>query len=713
MLFSADWLARYVELPESIDELAELLTRSGMVVDDMRRHGNDTVFDLDIPSNRVDAMNHLGVAREIATARRVALRPPMAGCAPRAGESASTVPESDPPASELTSIIAECDPPASDLTSVTIEDFDGCPRYAARLVRGIKVAPSPPWLAALIEAIGLRPLNNVADITNFVLWELGHPLHAFDFDKLGEHRIVVRRGRDGETLVTLDDVERKLVSTDVIIADAGNPVALAGIMGGADSAITDASTNVLLEGAWFDPAAVRATGQRLNLHTDASHRFERSPARDGMLAALDRAAALVVELAGGELARGTIDVVGTLPEPVSVDLRPTRLYGLLGIEVTPEDIEDILSRLGFTVQRNESGYAVGVPSFRPDVTREEDLIEEVGRHIGYDRLPATLPVIRSAEEPGTLEVLGEQRLKRCLAAAGCHEAMSSSLSSPDEQFAFADAELVKLANPISESLGVLRAHISPGLLAAVAHNINHGQTSLRLFEVGRCFTGPLTDDGVTERWGLGIALTGARRAHHWDEDSAAVDLFDLKGIIDSTTQQMAWPAWEWTSGERRGLVPGATALLHAVDGEQPVAHGWAGKLAADAAARFGIDTDVWIAEIDIDNLLVRPHPTARYEPMSRFPGGVRDVALVLPDEVSYATIEETVRQAAENASLPLAGTSLVEIYEGDEIPADSRGMTVRFLFRAADRTLTAEEIDAGQRTLVDTLVSSCGARQRE
>jgi phenylalanyl-tRNA synthetase beta chain len=432
-----------------------------------------------------------------------------------------------------------------------------------------------------------------------------------------------------------------------------------------------------------------------------------------MLAALDRAAALVVEIAGGELAPNTLDVVGTLPDPVTTELRVERLQALLGIEVAPDDIEDILSRLGFSPTANDGSYTVAVPSFRPDVTREEDLIEEVGRHIGYDRLPATLPVIRSAEEAGTDEVLGEWRLKHRLSAAGCHEAMSSSLSSAAEQSLFvADADdLVRLGNPISETLGVLRAHIAPGLLAAVAHNVNHGQSSLRLFEVGRCFTGPLTDDGITECWGLGIVLSGERRAPHWEGAGGAADFFDLKGIIDGVTHRMAWPSWEWTAGERKGLLPGATALLQCSD-EGSTAHGWAGRLSAEAAAHFGIEVDVWVAEIDIDDLLSRPHPTARYEPASRFPGGVRDVALVLPRDVSYATVERVARRTADDDAIPLADLSLVEVYRGDEIPAESRGMTLRFLFRAADRTLTAEEIDRGQRRLVDSLIRHCDAQRR-
>ncbi len=689
MLFSANWLARYVDTPSSVEELGEVLTRCGMVVDASRSSGDDTVFDLDIPSNRVDAMNHFGVAREIATALRTSL-----------GEPDTSAPEAATP--------------IGDLTSVTIEDLEGCPRYAARLIRDVRVAPSPPWMVKLLEAIGLRPLNNVADITNFVLWELGHPLHAFDFDRLSGRRIVVRRAREGESLETLDGVERELATSDVIIADDARPVAVAGIMGGNDTAISDLSTNVLLEGAWFDPAAVRATAQRLNLHTDASHRFERTPARDGMLRALDRAATLIIELAGGELAAGTIDEKGPLPEPVATELRAARLAGILGIEVGAEDVEDILERLGFRVLAREGGFEVQVPTYRPDVTREEDLIEEVGRHVGYDRLPATLPVIPASEEAGTPEVLGEQRLKRRLSAAGCYEAMSSSLSSESEQRPFLDDtdELVRIGNPISEGFAVLRAHLIPGLLNAVAFNINHGQTDLRLFELGRRFGGPLTDDGITERWGLGIAMTGRRNRPHWSGQSSPLDFFDLKGTVEDVSRQMAWPRWHWAAGQRAGLDPAATALLHAGGDGSPAASGWAGRLDPAAAAAFGIEADVWVAELDIEELLAQPHPTARHQPISRFPGGTRDVALVLPQDVRFGDLRDTARATAADQGLPLATLTLVEVYVGEEIPPDARGLTLRFGFRADDRTLTADEIDAAQRALVGALTTAHDARQR-
>ena len=688
MYFSAHWLARYVELPDGIDELAEILTRTGMVVEEQRRHGDDTVFDLDIPTNRADAMNHIGVAREIATARRVALDLP-------------------------TDVAAESDTAAETLSSVLIEDLEGCPRYVARVVEGVDIAPSPQWLVDLIEAIGLRPLNNVADITNFVMWEYGHPLHAFDYDKLAENRIVVRRAHDGEKLVTLDDVERTLDPADVVIADAEKAVALGGVMGGAETAISDATTNVLLEGAWFDPAAVRATAQRLNLHTDASHRFERSPAHDGMLAALDRAASLVVELAGGTLATGRIDVKGELPAPTTVTLRPERLRGLLGIDVDGDDIEDILGRLGFAVRRDDAGYAVEVPAYRPDVRMEEDLIEEVGRHIGYDRLPATLPVIRAVGETATPEVLGEQRLKQALVAAGCQEAMSSSLSSAAEQSVFVadEQDLVTLQNPISEGYAVLRAHVSPGLLEAVAHNLNHGQRSLRLFEVGRCFAGPLTDDGVNERWGLGIALCGDRGRPHWAVAPRTMDFFDLKGIVEAVTERMAWPAWSWRGGERLGMDPGATAVLGCSDPDVP-ASGWAGRLDPATARAHDIDVDVWIAELDVDALLSRPHPTAHYSPASRYPGGTRDVALHFSTDASYDRVAAVARGAAKDADLPLRDVSLVEIYAGDRIPPGRRGMTLRFSFRADDRTLTAEEIDSAQHELVEAVIAGCDAERR-
>ncbi|MEE3151194.1 MAG: phenylalanine--tRNA ligase subunit beta [Acidobacteriota bacterium] len=688
MLFSSNWLARYVELPEETSHLAELLTRCGMVVEDIRSHSDGALLDLDIPSNRVDAMNHYGLAREIATARRSDLQAP-----------------------EI--LVNESDPATDQLTAIAIDDLNGCPRYTARLIRGVKVEPSPQWLANLIESIGLRPLNNVADITNFVLWELGHPLHAFDFDQLVDHQIVVRRARKSESFVALDHIEHNLTSSDLVIADGQRPVALAGVIGGAETSITNDTVNVLIEGAWFDPATVRATAHRLNLHTDASHRFERSPAHDGMLLAIDRAASLIQEIGGGALSRGTIDVVGTLPEPVNTTLRQTRLKGLLGIEVPSSEVEEILTRLGFSLAAKTGGYDVGVPSFRPDVTREEDLIEEVGRHNGYDRLPATLPVVRSIQDSGTPEIFGEQRLKQSLVAAGCREIMSSSLSSLLEQSGFVGQveDLVSINNPISEELSVLRAHLVPGLLGAVAHNLNHGQTSLRLFEVGRCFAGPLTDDGVTEYWSMAIALTGSQRRDHWKDVSTPVDFYDLKGIVEHVTKQMAWPKWQWGAGKSPGIDQSATALIrNGAGGNIPA--GWAGRISADTAQTFDIDAEVWVVELNIDKPIGLPHPTTPYRPVSRFPGGSRDVALVLPEGSNYGVVETTVRAAAAEAMLPLAGITLIEIYKGDEIPPGHRGMTLRFTFRAADRTLTSAEIEAGQKKLVDTLSKKLGARQR-
>ena len=688
MLFSSNWLARYVELPEETSHLAELLTRCGMVVEDIRSHSDGALLDLDIPSNRVDAMNHYGLAREIATARRSDLQAP-----------------------EIS--VNESGPATDQLTAIAIDDLNGCPRYTARLIRGVKVEPSPQWLANLIESIGLRPLNNVADITNFVLWELGHPLHAFDFDQLVDHQIVVRRARKSETFVALDHIEHNLTSSDLVIADGQRPVALAGVIGGAETSITNDTVNVLLEGAWFDPATVRATAHRLNLHTDASHRFERSPAHDGMLLAIDRAASLIQEIGGGALSRGTVDVVGTLPEPVNTTLRQTRLKGLLGIEVPSSEVEEILTRLGFSLAAKTGGYDVGVPSFRPDVTREEDLIEEVGRHNGYDRLPATLPVVRSIQDSGTPEIFGEQRLKQSLVAAGCREIMSSSLSSLLEQSGFVGQveDLVSINNPISEELSVLRAHLVPGLLRAVAHNLNHGQTSLRLFEVGRCFAGPLTDDGVTEYWSMAIALTGSQRRDHWKDVSTPVDFYDLKGIVEHVTKQMAWPKWQWGAGKSPGIDQSATALIrNGAGGNIPA--GWAGRISADTAQTFDIDAEVWVVELNIDKPIGLPHPTTPYRPVSRFPGGSRDVALVLPEGSNYGVVETTVRAAAAEAMLPLAGITLIEIYKGDEIPPGHRGMTLRFTFRAADRTLTSAEIEAGQKKLVDILSKKLGARQR-
>ena len=683
MLFSTAWLSRYVELPESTRTLTDLLTSCGLVVDQVDEVRNDTVLDLDVASNRVDAMNHFGVAREIATARRVPLRLPdssvdeTAGCA------------------------------AADRATIEIDDLQGCARFVARVIRNVEVGPSPAWMTELLEVIGLRPINNIVDITNFVMWELGHPLHPYDLDLLADNKIIVRRALPGEALQTLDGTSRALTADDLVIADAERAVGLAGVMGGANTEISAGSTTVLLEGAWFDPQLVRSSAQRLGMHTDASHRFERTLAIDGMVAAVDRAAALMAELAGGEICQGRLDEKAEIPEPASLTLRSARVEKLLGVRIPQGDIRNILERLGFEVEENSEGFQVIVPRHRSDVSREEDLVEEVARHYGYERLPSTLPALRAPEESGDPMVLAERRLKQVCVAAGYREALTPSLGSDDEQAPFMTDghQPVSIANPISKALGFLRARLTPGLLTVVAHNVNRGQQDVRLFEIGNRFAQPAEGNGAVERKALALVVSGPGQATHWGETDRAPDLFDLKGTLEAVARRMGWPMWQWRAGTQPGLEDGCSAEL-LLEGKM---QGWAGRIAADVAERFGLTLPVWAAEIDVEDQLGRPPRELRYRPLSRFPGGVRDVSLQLDESISFDQIEAAVTSQKD---LSLARFELVDVYQGDDIPTGQRSLTLRFTYRRDDRTLTAEEIDSAHQAVTSHLLSEFGAKQR-
>src|ERR1041384_6760099 len=465
MFISYEWLKELTETRLSPDELRERLTMVGLAIDAVEQHGSDAVLDVEVPSNRPDCLSHVGIAREVAVIENGQMRLP-------AGEQIKT------------------EGRAESLTAVEIKDPDLCPRYAARLVRGVKIGPSPDWLPKRLETIGQRPINNVADITNYVLHELGQPLHAFDFAKLGGHRIVVRRAAPGEKLKTLDGVERTLTGDMLVIADAEKPVALAGIMGGEDSEISTHTTDVLIESAYFDPHSVRLTARQLGMDTEASRRFERGADCEGVLRAQQRCVELICELAGGVATEDAIDVY---PRPLSeriVSLRPERVTQLTSLVVAPEEIHRILVGLGF---QPVSQNSFKVPSWRIDVAQEEDLVEEVARHTGYDKIGSELPPSNCSGEYQPSE-MKQRSLRRALNAFGFDEAISYSFIQQETRFELIPSltghenDQPQLANPIIEDAAWMRSTLLPGLLTAVRHNFNHGIRDVRLFEIGRIFT---------------------------------------------------------------------------------------------------------------------------------------------------------------------------------------------------------------------------------
>jgi len=681
MRFSRNWIADYTDLTDDTQALCATLSMLGLVVDDARSEGDDLSLDLDLPSNRPDVLNHYGLAREIAIALDADLRPPAD--------------EVDAPGDPTTSI-----------AGVQVEDPTACPRFAARAIVDVEVKPSPDWMSTRLESIGLRPINNVVDVTNFVMWELGRPMHAYDLDKLADGQLIVRRPRGGERLVTLDEVEHKLTADDLIIADPDRAVGLAGVMGGAETGVTESTRRVLLECAYFDPVTIRRMSRRCGFHTDASHRFERDMSPQGISAALRRACHLITLLGGGIVSSEGIDVLGSLPERRSLVLRAERLRGYLGVEIPAARVTAILSALGFEVSDAGGDYGVVVPPRRVDVWREEDLIEEIARFHGYDQLPSTLPLLRRRDTRGASDTLRHERhVKDICAAAGYWEAMTFAFTSAAEQAPFLNGETpLALINPISEAMGVMRTTMLPGLLAAVARNRNRGARRVRLFEVGRTFHG--SDEGPPiERRALALAACGSTHEAHFAAQEIPTAFGELKGTLETLRSRMRWPRTEWAAAQVPGLQPGTTAEIRV--GELVV--GIAGKIDPDVAAALGVHVAVWAAEIDLGALMMHETSDFSIDPLPRYPASERDVTILLDEHLPFGRVETEV---ATLQGIPLAGLRLLDLYIGDDVPDGRLAATLRLTYRADDRTLTTEEIETAQARVVDHLERSLGATRR-
>ena len=696
MLISYNWLREIIATKLDARTLAERLTMVGLTVDTVHAAADDFVIEVDLTSNRPDCLSHFGVAREVAVFESGAVK----------------LPEGKPFASEGRT---------SELTSVEVEDARVCSRYAARIVRGVRVAPSPAWLAERLTLLGSRPINNVTDITNYVLHELGQPLHAFDFAKLDEQRIVVRQARAGETLTTLDDVERELDGRMLVIADAARPVAVAGVMGGADSAISDATKDVLIESAHFNHASVRRTARTLALSTDASYRFERGTDPDGVLRAQERAVSLICELAGGTATEDAIDVYSRKPQAASIPLRFARIADVLGMTIKAADAQRILTSLGFraddadvfsnTSSRIAVASSFTAPSWRVDIEREEDLIEEVARHAGYDHIAAELPPSSLAGE----YLAGESRrrsARRTLVQIGFNEAINFSFISAthDEMFESLpgqpeNAPFVTLPHPIIEDSARMRPTLVPGLLAAVRHNFNHGTRDLRMFETGHVFRLDADSKEIFEVESLAIVATGHATESERAGATRELDFFDLKGAIEAMAASMKIPAPTFIPHDVRHLRRGASAHVF-LEGNQL---GTVGRLSDELAALYKCRQPVYVCELRFDRLLAATETRSRYTPLARFPAITRDVSLV----VNRSRTLGEMRHAIEAISTSiLRGVRFVDVYEGDRVPAGSRSVTLRLEYRVEERTLRDEEVDEAHTHIVRLLEANMEAETR-
>ena len=687
MFISYEWLKELTETKLSPPEIRERLTMVGLAIDALEQHDGDVVLDVEVPSNRPDCLSHVGIAREVTVIEKGQLRFP-------AGEQVKT------------------DGRASDLTAVEIKDPDLCPRYAARLVRGVKIGPSPDWLAKRLEVIGQRPINNVADITNYVLHELGQPLHAFDFEKLGGHRIVVRRAAPSEKLKTLDGVERELTSDMLVIADAERPVALAGIMGGEESEISARTKDVLIESAYFAPQSVRQTARRLGMDTEASRRFERGADCDGVLRAQERCVELICAIAGGVATEDAIDIYPQpLPERI-VDLRPERVPGLTSLSVEPKEIERILTGLGFElVGESEGRLSFRVPSWRIDVEQEEDLVEEVARHTGYDKIASELPPTSSSGEYQPSE-MKQRSLRRALNAFGFDEAVNFSFIQQDTRFDLIPSlsghenDQPQLANPIIEDAAWMRSTLLPGLLDSVRHNLNHGIRDVRLFEIGRIFSNSKAKELPQETLALGLIATGGALEESRAQAERELDFFDLKGALETAVDWMNLSPLTFAPTSARHLRVGQSALIKSGDG---TALGTIGRLNENVASSYKFRQPVYVLELDLGALLSGPAKLIQYSPLPRYPSVVRDISLLVNRDVALDHIFAAVREqnVADCRSVKLVGT-----FEGGSIPSSKRSVTLRLEYRSDERTLRDEEVEDYHSRLTSALLQTFAAEQR-
>lgn len=687
MLISYEWLKELTDTKLTPAELRERLTMVGLAIDAVEEHNGDAVIDVEVPSNRPDCLSHVGIAREVSVIERGHVR----------------MPPSEPPKAEGR---------AADFTSVEIADPDLCPRYAARLVRGVKIGPSPDWLVKRLETIGQRPINNVADITNFVLHELGQPLHAFDFEKLGGRRIVVRRANAGEKLKTLDGVERTLTNDMLVIADAEKAVALAGIMGGEESEISNETKDVLIESAYFAPHSIRVTARRLGMDTEASRRFERGADPEGVLRAQQRCVELICALAGGVATEDTIDVY---PKPFDervIGLRPERVPGLTSLSVETDEMIRILTGLGFErTGESEGRLNFKVPSWRIDVEQEEDLVEEVARQIGYDKIASELPLTHGSGEYQPAE-MQQRSLRRALNAFGFDEAINFSFIQQENRFdlipwlAGREEHQPQLANPIIEDAAWMRSTLLPGLLTSLRHNLNHGIRDVRLFEIGRIFSGLGDQQLPQERLALALIATGGALEENRAQPERELDFFDLKGALEAAVDWMNLSPLRFTPGSARHLRAGQTALLSTGDGK---AIGTIGRLAENVAASYKFRQPVYVLELDLDALLSGPAKAIQYSPLPRYPSVTRDISLLVERNVSLDEIFATVhdQHVADCRSVKLVGT-----FEGGNIQSSKRSVTLRLEYRSDDRTLRDEEVEAYHSRLTAALLQTFSAEQR-
>jgi phenylalanyl-tRNA synthetase beta chain len=690
-----NWLKEFVELTAAPEELRTRLSLSGTAIEALEQTAAGPLLDAELTSNRADCLGHYGIAREAAALYGL----PLKRVDPRSRESAEQV---------------------AAATRVQIDAPELCGRYTARVLRGVKVGPSPDWLRQRLEALGQASINNVVDATNYVMLEFGHPLHAFDMDLLDEKRIVVRRALAGEKMRTLDGIERALTNEMCVIADATRAVAIAGVMGGGDSEIRSASRNILIESAWFDPVSIRRTSKALGLRTEASVRFERGADMEMAETASRRCAELIQQSGGGEILAGVVDVYPGRAEAPVIELTRKEFLRVIGADVPDAEIEEILSGLGFAparldAQRGSAGSPEAAwkcrrPSWRGDVAREVDLVEEVARIYGVDKFPARLPAAKlPAARLESAEA--DDRLREILIGLGYQEIIAIPIVDEPSNAMFRPegAAPARIVNPLAEDASVLRSTGAVTMARTLEWNLNHGQRNVRLFEFGKTYGWNGTQPVETRIVTLGAA--GLAREKGVAETERAYAFADLKGDLDQIGHLAGGLTWkaggpDWLHAAHAGTISPRTG------GASARAIGHAGQLSRRVSERFKLRQDAYIAELELEPLCAgykSARAALRYKPLSRFPAVERDFSLVLTDGTTFAAIEEAIRALgiAEVSSI-----DAVDLFRGKNMPEGKFALLVRVRFESRQATLTEAQLTDFSSRILAALEQKLGATLR-
>lgn len=644
---------------------------------------DDYIFEINITPNRPDCMSIIGIAREISALTGLPLRYPSTE-------------------------VHESNGRIEDYTKITIEDIDLCPRYAARIIRNVKVDSSPFWLRSRIEKCGMRSINNVVDITNYVLLEMGHPLHAFDYDLLEGREIIVRRAKSGENIVTLDGVSRELDTDMLMICDRTKPVAIAGIMGGSNTEVSFDTKNILLESAYFNPVSIRKTSKRLGLRTEASQRFERGADPVNVINAINRASQLISEICGGEVLNGIFDVYPVKIKSPEVNLRINRACMLLGLDISEEDIKNILRRLGMEVREETKGVLKVIPpSYRRDIEIEEDLVEEIARIYGYQKIPVSLPSARIKAGSVSVKESVESLIRNTLLAAGYFEVINYSFLYPeifDDLLIGPDSnyrKFVPLRNPLSRKQSIMRTTLIPGLIESMKANINRGNRDIRIFEIGKVF---FYNGDIREEGRIGGLTCGSRHEPIWNLKHVDIDFYDIKGVVEAIVDTLGIDNCSFSPAHEPFLHPGKSALLkiNSMDA------GYLGALHPDVEERLEVQ-NVFVFELNLELLIKYFNWERKFTELPKYPSIYRDISLIVDDSLFTEDILKTI----EKRKHPwVENIKIFDLYKGGQIPEGKKSIAFRITYRSSEKTLSDEEVDLLHNEIIKEIVEKFGARIR-